>query len=1213
MFFASVCFEWRFYSRRFLWPAAALIFAGLGFAMTGRVGSGAPALLNAAYALFPVYQLLTLAAVVKIAALTGIAVLRDTNHDSEALVFSTGVSRTHFLAARFTGLLTVSFTVVSAAALGSMLRAVWPVGLDGDFAPVNPLLHLRLLLVVVLPNLVLIASVLFAVALRTRNAAATFVTGLILYALYLASANLIGSPFMSGEPPAADSRLQFCAALLDPLAITPFFQQTEHWTRPMRDSLFPAFSGLMLANRLLWLGITGLVWRHTLRTFELRMATSRAKRWRWPWPSSAPATPSAAQPAYRPLTPSRGFTVTLRAWCACVRLELGLLGRSIPFWLCLVVWCALLLGEITPITRADLFGAPRLPLTALVLKRFQFDLLPGFALFMMLFYSGEMGWREREHQVEALVATTAAGRRVTAAAKLTVLGLLPMILIGLAVLLGVGCQIHHGWYHFELGQYAALFLFGGVPLALWSLPCWLLQNLSPNKMIGTLAGAAACLLCYGGLCALLGFTHPLWRFGVIPNYSFSAMNGYHDLYRVFAWYLVYWCALGAAMFFLAEAVQRGAGDQPLAARLRALIATPRLRASSPLILSALTALGLAAAIGYQTHAAGGDRTPADSQQQRAGYERRFAGFRGQAQPKIAAVATDLQLFPRQQRYVAQGRYQLRNHHDHAIDEMLVTLNPNLPLSALNVAGATRVTGDAGGVVFRFAPALAAGAETDLTFTIDFRGHGFGPPAARHSVRANGSVLHSNGWFPTIGYVTAVELQRPEQRAQWGLDPAPPATSAARDETNAHDDFVAFQTRITTSADQIALAPGHLIAHGRDPGRRWFQYRANGPIRNAIVYLSADYRPIAQESNGVNLALYAAAGRPNNSARLIHAAAATLDYGRRHFGAAPPSELRIAAVPTTSGISGYAAPGLVLIGEHSGFEEGPGQAGPGLAGPGLAGSGNNGPENAGAMSDGMRRTIHEVAHQWWGLQLAPADDDLGGMLFVESLAKYTELMVMEQIAGPEVLARYLDREQARYFRERRRATEPEVALTRMHAAQRYLTYAKAGAAFVALRNRLGQVTLNRALQSLLENHAYPGRPPTPADLILALETAAPEQTAFIREWLTTVTVYRSTVAHCEIEPRGEGNVRLSIDLELEKWRGGESGAEVTEPFTNELVWAVTLADGTVQRQRTTLHAGLNHLSMDLPSRPTAICIDPERALLDEHRERTQRALRALLSR
>ena len=45
----------------------------------------------------------------------------------------------------------------------------------------------------------------------------------------------------------------------------------------------------------------------------------------------------------------------------------------------------------------------------------------------------------------------------------------------------------------------------------------------------------------------------------------------------------------------------------------------------------------------------------------------------------------------------------------------------------------------------------------------------------------------------------------------------------------------------------------------------------------------------------------------------------------------------------------------------------------------------------------KRTIHEVAHQWFGHVLAPKSIE-GGSLFVEGFAKYIEGRVMEKMYG-----------------------------------------------------------------------------------------------------------------------------------------------------------------------------------------------------------------------
>jgi len=62
------------------------------------------------------------------------------------------------------------------------------------------------------------------------------------------------------------------------------------------------------------------------------------------------------------------------------------------------------------------------------------------------------------------------------------------------------------------------------------------------------------------------------------------------------------------------------------------------------------------------------------------------------------------------------------------------------------------------------------------------------------------------------------------------------------------------------------------------------------------------------------------------------------------------------------------------------------------------------------------TAHEIAHQWWGHQLVPADQQ-GGTLLVESFAQYSALLVMEKMYGKEQVRRFTKYELDSYLRSR----------------------------------------------------------------------------------------------------------------------------------------------------------------------------------------------------
>lgn len=60
----------------------------------------------------------------------------------------------------------------------------------------------------------------------------------------------------------------------------------------------------------------------------------------------------------------------------------------------------------------------------------------------------------------------------------------------------------------------------------------------------------------------------------------------------------------------------------------------------------------------------------------------------------------------------------------------------------------------------------------------------------------------------------------------------------------------------------------------------------------------------------------------------------------------------------------------------------------------------------------RRMAHEVSHQWWGHQLSPSDVE-GATMLVETLAKYSEQLVLRDRRGAPALEPLLQVDEDRY--------------------------------------------------------------------------------------------------------------------------------------------------------------------------------------------------------
>ncbi|MNQ54811.1 hypothetical protein D3C85_688860 [compost metagenome] len=115
---------------------------------------------------------------------------------------------------------------------------------------------------------------------------------------------------------------------------------------------------------------------------------------------------------------------------------------------------------------------------------------------------------------------------------------------------------------------------------------------------------------------------------------------------------------------------------------------------------------------------------------------------------------------------------------------------------------------------------------------------------------------------------------------------------------------------------------------------------------------------------------------------------------------------------------------------------------------------------------LYRTAHELAHQWWGIQLQAANVQ-GKNMILETLAQYSALMVMKKKNSKEKIEQLLQKEQEIYLQAKKRYTNQEVPLELVEK-QDYIFNAKGILAMYALQNYIGEENVNLALKRFLRD-------------------------------------------------------------------------------------------------------------------------------------------------
>ena len=268
-----ILFEFAYRRKR---PATYLYFllcVVIGFIFAGTdavkiVGAGGQLKENAPWIIANTLTVINIFLMLVVSAIMGVAVLRDFEHNMEALLFSTPTSKSDYLLGRFIG----AFLILTFVFLGTI------VGMSAGYwyrhffetenlnqMPFSLWLYFNPFLILVIPNSILMGTVFFAAGAISRKSLMIYTQGMIMFVLYLISATLLGE---------IDNK--DIAALLDPFGSAAFNFQSEYWTPAEKNTLTPQWSGLLLYNRLIWLGVAGAVWFFLYYFFNFNVVQDKA-------------------------------------------------------------------------------------------------------------------------------------------------------------------------------------------------------------------------------------------------------------------------------------------------------------------------------------------------------------------------------------------------------------------------------------------------------------------------------------------------------------------------------------------------------------------------------------------------------------------------------------------------------------------------------------------------------------------------------------------------------------------------------------------------------------------------------------------------------------------------------------------------------------------------------------------------------------------------
>lgn len=1103
-------FQWR---TPLLWIGIA-VFALVAFAITrtdgvqlgGAIGNVHR---NAPYVIVQWLTMFTVLGLFIAGAFVGGTLLRDFEMGTSELFFSKPIGAKSYLLGRYTAGILVSLTIYLAIAASLILAIIVP-GIDpARLGPFSPTPYLYGLAVFVVPNLIFTSALilLFAAGMRSM---------LGVYLAIMAFMVLLG---VAGSY-TRDLDNLWIAALSDPFGMRALNLTTRYWTAEERNTLLPALDGYILANRVLWLAIAGALIAATLSLFKAQRAGTSARK---PWfakrakaktvavdapPARAVAARTIAAPA-----PS-GFAGALRQYLKQTRFDTMHVLRSVPF---LILLAFGLMNLAASLAQTGMYDTPLYPTTSQLLGSVQGS-YAFLLVFIVMFYGGELVWRERGAKLDGVVDAFPVPNWVPLAAKATALVAVVVVFMAAAALWCMGYQLMKGYTNLEPLLYAKGLSLQAAQFVLMGWLAIVFQVLFNHKFVGYLA-IIGVFVSWMVLPAL-DFDHNLVAFAQAPATPYSDMNGYGHFIAGWAWFTGYWTLFTLAGLLLAAAFWVRGTPEPL--RTRVALAKSRLAGRSGVLLAGIVMATLAtgAWILYNTTVLNPYRASDTALDLQAGYEKTWRKIEGLAQPRIIATDNEVQIYPAERRVTIDGHYRMKNKTAQAIPELVVYLNPDFAEVELEVPNATLKQHDeANGMrIYAFATPLAPGAEFDLGYRIDVRNRGFTNSGAPGKIHHNGTFFNNFDYFPAFGYQRGLEIEDRNERRDRGLGAPrrmPKLETAPRTETYLSDDsdWLDFASTVCTAPDQIAMAPGYLQREWEENGRRCFRYAMDAPILGFWAYLSADWEVKRDRWNDVAIEVYYDRKHPYNVERMIAATKKSLDYFTANFGPYQHRQFRILEFPGYATFA-QAFPNTIPYSEAIGFI--------------------TRLDEEDAVDYVFYVTAHELAHQWWAHQVMGADAQ-GSTLMSETMAQYSALMVMEQEYGPEKMRQFLKHELDSYLRGRGGEIVEELPLDHVESNQGYVHYRKGSLVMYRLKEALGADAINLALRNYIAKVKYQEPPYTISkDLIAEFRAVAPpDQQQLITDLFERISFYDNRAETVTAKKLDAGKYEVTI-----AWKAGK---------------------------------------------------------------------------
>ncbi len=1067
---------------------------------------------NAPYVIQTYYGVMSLVCLLMTTAFMNASANRDFAHGMYQFVFSSPIKKSDYYFGKFIGATSIAILPLLGVSIGALIGPLMPWAQAERFGDIIWSGHLQGILSFGIPNTIIAAVFLYVLAIIFRSNTVSFVGAMLILVFYVVSAGFT-----------RDLEKEWLANILDPFGFRPENIVAKYMTVDEKNMHAVPLIGSFLYNRMIWMGLSGLILVAGYFKFSFSTKNQKAKKEKKEELKASPV--NFPKPNF---SSNYAGKFSLSGLWYLIRFETKAVIKNPTFIIIVLIGMINLISSLTTFTGR--YGTDHYPVTYDVISAIQGSFYL-FLIAIITFYSGVLVWKERDSKFNEMQDATPIQTSLLFVSKLVAMVASIALILCCTILIGVIAQTAFGYHRYQLDVYfKSLLILDLLSFSFLVILALLFHYLINNRYIAYFAFVTFVIL-NSFIWGLLRINTNMVKFGITPNLTYSDMNGYGPFVPSAFWFNLYWIIFSILIGFVIYAFYiRGEEIGFLKRSNNAKFIFSKNKVA--IWLTVLAFILCSGFVYHNTKILNKYDSEKEQENKQVDYEKSYKQYEHLVQPRFYKYDYAIDLMPNERSMKASIDAWARNISSQPITELHFTM-PQIPDSVnISIKGSTLKLKDSrlDYRIYTLANPLQPNDSVQIRFDVSRITRGFENEVSFTQLTQNGTFFNNSNIVPSFGYDKNYEISDKNKRiklklpVRFRMPKLNENDLATRANTyiNHDADWVEVNTTISTTPDQIAIAPGSLVKSWEADGKRYFNYKLDQKSLDFYSFISAKYEVARKKWNGIDLEVYYIKAHEYNVPNMLKSLEKSLEYYTQNFGKYYHKQCRIIEFPRYASFA-QAFPGTMPYSEGIGFIT----------------------DLRKVTTDDIDQVYyvvaHEMGHQYWAHQLCGANMQ-GSEMMSEGFAQYSALMVMEKEYGKDKMKKFLKYEMDGYLRGRSSEFEAERPLMKSES-QSYIHYQKASVIMYYLKEMIGEDKVNGALRTMIDSFAYKQPPyPTSLSAVRAFRKVTPDSLQYlIGDMFENITLFSNRTVNAKYKKVGE-QYEVTFNTTSEKFRSDSLGKE-----------------------------------------------------------------------